>query len=50
MALPSLVFPTQLPSDLKYTDPAKVFVSLQKLQAIDGEVNQRDSAETPPEP
>jgi uncharacterized protein YbbC (DUF1343 family)/CubicO group peptidase (beta-lactamase class C family) len=39
MALPSLALPTKLPPDLKYTDPAKVSVSLQKLQNIEVEVN-----------
>jgi uncharacterized protein YbbC (DUF1343 family)/CubicO group peptidase (beta-lactamase class C family) len=39
LALPSLARPTKLPPGLKYTKPAKVSVSLQKLQAIDVEVN-----------
>jgi uncharacterized protein YbbC (DUF1343 family)/CubicO group peptidase (beta-lactamase class C family) len=39
MTVPSLALPTKLPPGLKYTNPARVFVSLQKLQNIDVEVN-----------
>ena len=39
MTVPSLALPTKLPPGLKYANPAKVSVSLQRLQAIDVEVN-----------
>jgi len=39
MNVPSLALPTKLPPGLKYTNPARVSVSLQRLQAIDDEVN-----------
>jgi uncharacterized protein YbbC (DUF1343 family)/CubicO group peptidase (beta-lactamase class C family) len=39
MTVPSLALPTKLPPGLKYTNPARVSVSLQRLRAIDVEVN-----------
>lgn len=39
IALPSLALPTKLPPGLKHTNPARVSVSLQRLRAIDVEVN-----------
>jgi len=38
MTVPGLALPTKLPPGLKYTNPARVSVSLQKLQNIDVEV------------
>ena len=39
MTVPSLALPAKLPPSLKYANPARVSVSLQRLKAIDVEVN-----------